>query len=377
MSSCPYSRSNVICVVAASGIILMQAILLYKEHAQCEILSKELEHEHVKREADRKGRIRSQQKAREKVQEGIQENGGHSMAYIGHIRSPFPDRRGTPRQPLLVPAAHGRIVFNKHLIQKDHFQELAQFSHVFVLFVFHENTDTDSKHVGKVCNAKISPPRLGGKKVGCLSTRSPHRPNPIGLSVCEVLHVGENYIDLKSIDFVDGTPVLDIKPYIPYDVVRMPEDNDTANLTLVKNHASHGEGYLPMAHSADGSALQNTTLRVPDWIREADVPMRTVEFTSDAQASLHKMYAVVKTVKTTAKMLRFCKDAAHAVELITQVLRQDVRGVKQGRVSQEQDGDTHQSYMVRLDCMSIDVSFLVDKVIVVSIKFAKSDVAEK
>ena len=53
---------------------------------------------------------------------------------------------------------------------------------------------------------QIAPPRLKGKKVGCLSTRSPHRPNNVGLSVCELLSVGEDYIDIRSIDFVHGTP---------------------------------------------------------------------------------------------------------------------------------------------------------------------------
>ena len=94
-------------------------------------------------------------------------------------------------------------------VKAAHFQELTQFSHVWVLFVFHENTNTDKAENGgrpHTCQAKIAPPRLKGKKVGCLSTRSPHRPNNLGLSVCEVLSVGDDYIDIRSIDFVHGTP---------------------------------------------------------------------------------------------------------------------------------------------------------------------------
>jgi tRNA-Thr(GGU) m(6)t(6)A37 methyltransferase TsaA len=385
------------CASVGLGIILTQAVLLYKSGIRCDELEKELEHEHTKRAADRTGRIRLQQKAREKVKEDLKENGGQHMTYIGHVRSPFPDRRGTPRQPLLVPAAHGRIVFDKRFVQREHFQELSQFSHIFVLFVFHENTNTDSKNIGKVSNAKIAPPRLAGAKVGCLSTRSPHRPNPIGLSVCEVLGVGDDYIDIKSVDFVDGTPILDVKPYIPYDVVPL-EINGT------------GSGsYLPMACSADGSALQKTFLRVPDWIREADIPMRSVEISSEASKSLHDIFDVVASASPdnipdggTAPIIskvakgrspRFCRSFAHAVELMTQVLRQDVRGVRQGRgqkqeQEQEQEQELEQgqgqeqeqrgeistekppaqtSFMCRLDSMEINVSFHYDRVVVESV----------
>jgi tRNA-Thr(GGU) m(6)t(6)A37 methyltransferase TsaA len=362
-----------------------------------------------------------QQKAREKVKEDLKENGGQHMTYIGHVRSPFPDRRGTPRQPLLVPAAHGRIVFDKRFVQREHFQELSQFSHIFVLFVFHENTNTDSKNVGKVSNAKIAPPRLGGKKVGCLSTRSPHRPNPIGLSVCEVLAVGDDYIDIKSVDFVDGTPVLDVKPYIPYDVVPMESVSVVSGQVQGQGGLEGIQSYLPMACAADGTALQNTTLRVPDWIREADVPMRSVEFTAEASNSLHSIFDAAAATAAAAssssalnrklekgssssargKSPRFCLNYAHAVELMTQVLRQDVRGVRQGRdqkqqkqqqqcdvneqrqekeqqqqqqEQQEQEQQQEQastgassSFMCRLDCMEISVSFHPDRVLVESV----------
>jgi len=270
------------------------------------------------------------------------------------------------------------------LIQKDHFQELSQFSRIFVLFVFHENTNTDSasaSNSNKTSTAKIAPPRLGGKKVGCLSTRSPHRPNPIGLSVCEVIGVGDDYIDIKSVDFVDGTPVLDVKPYIPYDLVPTLPDHQ-----------------LPMARKADGSALQHTVLRVPDWIREADVPMREVHFSPQAMAGIQQLTSRCSSGSTGSKM-RFCRTVDQAVDLITQVLRQDVRGVKQGRTNiasapaaaasntgtyRDRSSDTislgqsrdqqeqgrgqgqgqGQVFMVRLDGMVIDVTFEADRVVV-------------
>lgn len=164
----------------------------------------ELEKQTKLRAVERAGRISVQQAKRETVHKSVESN-GYNYQPIGFVESPFPDRRGTPRQPSLVPAARGKIRFNKKIVQSDHFSELAQFSHVWVLFVFHNNTNTDKETLV----AKIKPPRLHGVKVGCLTTRSPHRPNNIGLSVCEVIGVGPDFIELRCLDMVHGTPVLD------------------------------------------------------------------------------------------------------------------------------------------------------------------------
>src|SRR5262249_50831961 len=92
---------------------------------------------------------------------------------------------------------------------------LDQFSHLWIIFVFHE-------HGSKNWKPSIRPPRLGGaKKVGVLASRSPHRPNPIGLSVVEIASLdadaeGGPEIHVRGVDLLDGTPVLDIKPYVPY-----------------------------------------------------------------------------------------------------------------------------------------------------------------
>lgn len=156
------------------------------------------------RSGERQTRINLQQESRRSL---VRENTEQLISYkpIGHIQSPFPDRRGTPRQPILVPAARGFVRFNTQIIQAEHFAELSEFSHVWIIFVFHENTN-EGKHD---LPAKIRPPRLHGKKVGCMSTRSPHRPNNIGLSVCEVVSVGRDFIEIRGLDLVDGTPVID------------------------------------------------------------------------------------------------------------------------------------------------------------------------
>lgn len=160
------------------------------------------------REDERLSRIALQRNQRSSVQASLIDN-GYTYQAIGHVESPFREKRGTPRQPLLVPSSIGMIKFNKKIIQYSHFEELKEFSHIWVLFVFSENTDIEKN--SRV--AKIRPPRLHGEKVGCLSTRSPHRPNNIGLSVCEVLSVTPEGIQIKCIDMVDQTPVLDGKLY--------------------------------------------------------------------------------------------------------------------------------------------------------------------
>lgn len=157
------------------------------------------------RNEERSGRILAQQKLRE-LRNKESNSKGFVLEPIAYLESPFLERRGTPRQPMLVPAAKARIRFVKQRIQHEHFAELKEFSHLWVVFMFHENTN-----VGTTIAARIKPPRLYGKRVGCLSSRSPHRPNPIGLSVCEILEVGADYIDIGCVDMMHGTPILDGK----------------------------------------------------------------------------------------------------------------------------------------------------------------------
>ncbi len=134
---------------------------------------------------------------------------------IGTMHTCFPDKFGVPRQPGLVPQAHGVLRLNNDAQLRQALQGLDGFTHLWIIFIFH-------KHDAKKWKPTIRPPRLGGaKKVGVLASRSPHRPNPIGLSVVKILSIDEHAplgpeITVEGVDFLDGTPVLDIKPYLPY-----------------------------------------------------------------------------------------------------------------------------------------------------------------
>ena len=134
---------------------------------------------------------------------------------IGVVQSPFKDKFGIPRQPGLASAAKGIIKIDRDPDLKTALRSLEEFSHLWIVFVFHD-------HGGKKWKPSIRPPRLGGaRKVGVLASRSPHRPNPIGLSAVAIEKidfeaVGGPEIHVSGIDLLDGTPVLDLKPYIPY-----------------------------------------------------------------------------------------------------------------------------------------------------------------
>ena len=137
-----------------------------------------------------------------------------SFEPIGVVRSCFTDKFGIPRQPRLVTAAQSRLEFFHEFARSEALTELGGFSHLWVVFVFHHFFRTGWKPT-------VRPPRLGGrKKVGVFASRAPRRPNPIGISAVENLgaerSAGKLYLKLGGADLLDNTPVLDIKPYVPY-----------------------------------------------------------------------------------------------------------------------------------------------------------------
>ncbi|MBK1718545.1 tRNA (N6-threonylcarbamoyladenosine(37)-N6)-methyltransferase TrmO [Thiocystis violacea] len=134
---------------------------------------------------------------------------------IGHIRSPYTDKFGIPRQPGLVSAAEARLELLPPFAREEAFKALDGFSHVWILFVFHQDCPTAG------WNPTVRPPRLGGREsVGVFASRAPYRPNPIGISAVEQLGLVRDRrglaLRLRGVDMLDGTPVLDIKPYVPY-----------------------------------------------------------------------------------------------------------------------------------------------------------------
>lgn len=138
-----------------------------------------------------------------------------SFSFVGVIESCYPDRFGTPRQPGLSSEAESVLVISPEWQPEISLQGLNEFSHIWVIFLFHKNTN-------QRFHAKVHPPRLKGESRGVFATRSPHRPNPLGLSVVKIKKIEGNRITVQGGDFVDGTPILDLKPYLPF-VESIPE----------------------------------------------------------------------------------------------------------------------------------------------------------
>lgn len=190
------------------------------------------------------------------------------MEPIGYIETCFKDKFGTPRQPGLVKHAEARLKIRADLQPEESLQGLEGFSHVWLIWVFHQN---------KVAryHSKVHPPRLGGESRGLFATRTPHRPNPIGLSLVELVRVEKDGIVVIGADLVDGTPILDIKPYLP-EVEAKPE-----------------------ARSG--------------WLSAVDKKEISVEFTEEAEQKLHAW-----SQKNPSKKLR---------EIVTEVIAEDPRPV--------------------------------------------------
>ncbi|MCU7649539.1 tRNA (N6-threonylcarbamoyladenosine(37)-N6)-methyltransferase TrmO [Pseudomonas piscis] len=134
----------------------------------------------------------------------------YSVSPIGFVRSCFKEKFAIPRQPQLAPAARGVLELVPPFDQGDAVQGLEQVSHVWLLFLFHQALEDKPR-------LKVRPPRLGGNKsMGVFATRATHRPNGIGQSVVKLDRVEANRLWISGIDLLDGTPILDIKPYVPY-----------------------------------------------------------------------------------------------------------------------------------------------------------------
>ncbi|WP_409307867.1 tRNA (N6-threonylcarbamoyladenosine(37)-N6)-methyltransferase TrmO [Pectobacterium sp. B1J-3] len=133
---------------------------------------------------------------------------------IGVIRSPYKEKFAIPRQPGLIDDGGGELQLLPPYNQAECVRGLSDFSHLWILFIFHQTME-------KGWHPTVRPPRLGGNaRVGVFATRSTFRPNPIGMSLVELKGIraqdGNITLELGSLDLVDGTPIIDIKPYLPF-----------------------------------------------------------------------------------------------------------------------------------------------------------------
>ena len=138
-----------------------------------------------------------------------------SMRVIARIHSDFATKFGVPRQSGLVDALESTVIFEPECRNMDALRGLEDFSHLWLVWVF-------DKAVRRDWSPTVRPPRLGGnRRMGVFATRSPFRPNPIALSSVKLAGIEQTaeqgpVLHIRGADLMDGTPILDIKPYIPY-----------------------------------------------------------------------------------------------------------------------------------------------------------------
>lgn len=262
-----------------------------------------------------------------------QDNNGYmqpiTMNPIGKISSVYRLCVGTPRQGLLAPNSRGRIDLFPDQISSDSIIGLDEFSHIWILFSFHLNSSSKKKQKQKT--SKISPPALGGKKkVGVFASRSPHRPCNIGFTLAKVdsIHIPPKKIHTKAskqpysvwvsgLDLVDGTPVLDIKPYVPhYD---SPLGFQDSSSSYENNDVNEIE---------NNNEDKVDSVSVPDWIKAGLDKRRKVIFQQKAEQQL-------KNILFSSSDKKYCEDDND--DNIKKLPELQFYGVSSGRdVSQEQ-----------------------------------------
>lgn len=135
--------------------------------------------------------------------------------YIAHIQTDFKDKFGIPRQSGRAPSLYGRIIFEPEFRIREAIRGIEEFSHLWLIFDFSQAHKNE-------WSPTVRPPRLGGnQRVGVFASRSPYRPNPIGLSSVKLIKTEDlpgfgTTLLVSGVDLLDGTPILDIKPYITY-----------------------------------------------------------------------------------------------------------------------------------------------------------------
>jgi tRNA-Thr(GGU) m(6)t(6)A37 methyltransferase TsaA len=205
---------------------------------------------------------------------------------IGTIKTIFSEKRAVPRQANVADQILSKIELSPEVLNNPghSLEGLEGFSHFWVIYHFHKN-EGHSK-------AKVMPPRLNGEKVGVFSTRSPHRPNAIGISLVQLDHIEESVIYFYGTDMVNDTPVLDIKPYIPqYDnPVAQPQPT-----TCPEREEPEGQETENSATASKNVPQGNTSpVRVPEWI--TNKPELTVIFSETASTQLQEL--AVEKVQT-------------------------------------------------------------------------------
>jgi tRNA (Thr-GGU) A37 N-methylase len=302
-------------------------------------------HEHCQKKiaAERSGRIKAERMIREHVVDKLVLS-GYPLVIIGNVKSPYKARRGTPRQGLLVSNSRSKVVLSSDM-PIETLSGLEGYSHMYIIFLFHENTNLlkslsgcnassskDSTLKNRTANgksgkfsskvpsfaAKVLPPLLNGGSIGLFATRSPHRPNAIGMSLVKIVDVCQESrtVVVAGADLVDGTPIIDLKPYGPF---------DCPNCLHEKVHPQDDLNIMSPAHGTNTNTNQCDSFKsfIPEWVDHGiNNPYKLkIEWTDGAMES-------IKSLIENNKAEFYGKNEAQiAIDAISQMLGLDIRYV--------------------------------------------------
>lgn len=251
---------------------------------------------------------------------------------IGYIESCFKAKNGTPRQPTVCPQSKARLRILKSTFNNPEHSLLGleEYSHIWILFIFHKNRDD------KFSKAKVQPPRLNGKSIGIFSTRSPHRPNSLGLTLTQLEKIEGDTLHLIGVDLIDGTPVVDIKPYIPnYDFPQISAEENNCMQVYRNNIYSeestttlpNQEQKLPISNKIHNNQCTVSSVNIPSWITSPPITELNVSFSSKAEYVLNKLHNRVTHSKECEYCLEYLQEPNQVKKIIQQLLQADPRSV--------------------------------------------------
>eukprot|EP00965_Chrysotila_dentata_P243820 6205627-Pleurochrysis_carterae.AAC.1 len=257
-----------------------------------------------------------------------------SLKPIGHIESVFVQKFGTPRQGCLAPDTPARLAVDQSMLGsldvRYALEGIEAYSHVWLVWSFHMNSHAAAR-------AKVQPPRLRGQRVGLFATRSPFRPNPIGLSLVRLDGITDgNTLLLSGVDLVDGTPVFDVKPYIPqYDAPKAIWDT-----------------YCAFGTQGANVVRDSSAVRSPDWGMGDSIHVR---LSSEASDQLRFIF------EATGRANCLITSAAAFEAALVQCLAADPRPVYRWRRQQQQAGPA--PYELNVDHIRVRCQFETDETV--------------
>ena len=251
------------------------------------------------------------------------------MKPIGFASTWHHTKNGTPRQGCIAKKATGILDFSVAKLNHKGMENpqysldgLEKFSHIWILFHFDQNHSEGKSFV----KTKVAPPRLKGQKVGLFSTRSPHRPNPIGLTLTKLVKIEGSKVFVQGLDLIDKTPILDIKPYIPnYDI---PKEIVTES-TITKEE--------------DDEKAAADVVIVPDWIENSEE--------ADKCCKISVIFTPRSSKQLSNVKLNQLKTHQDLKEAIVDVLKEDPRS------NYRRDKCSDRLYYFTVDCVKITCWF--------------------